>query len=217
MREKFQNKYRIPSARLKGYDYSSNGCYFITICTKNRQCYFGSIVEACDSGLPYHDPTAPKYPMETHNRSFQLQPTIIGQIANEYWREIPKHYPFIEVDEFVVMPNHIHGILIFNREDKFDWIPNQFGTQSRNVGAVIRAFKSSTKRYANQKNVNFEWQSRYHDRIIRNEKELKAIRQYIFNNPSKWQNDGLNISCVEPQNWASSYQIIEYETEHLFK
>ncbi len=90
------------------------------------------------------------------------------------------------------MPNHIHGILFFNRPDKKDWTPNKFGVQSQNLGAVIRAFKSSLKRYANQNNIEFEWQSLYHDRIIRNEKALNAIRRYIINNPLKWINDSFN-------------------------
>jgi REP element-mobilizing transposase RayT len=91
----------------------------------------------------------------------------------------------VELDEFVVMPNHIHVILFFNRPDKIDWQPNKFGVQSKNLGAVIRAFKSSVKRFANQNQIEFEWQSRYHDRIIRNEKGLNAIRHYIRENTSK--------------------------------
>jgi len=109
-------------------------------------------------------------------------------MANDFWKEIPAHYPFVEIDEFIVMPNHIHGILFFNRPDKKDWLPNQFGVQSQNLGAVIRAFKSSLKRYSNQNNIDFEWQSLYHDRIIRNDKALNAIRRYIINNPLKWKN-----------------------------
>ena len=125
------------------------------------------------------------------NSSF-LQESAIGQTAIDYWLEIPKHYPFVQLDEFVVMPNHIHGILFFNKPHKTDWIPNSFGVQSQNLGAVIRAFKSSLKRFANQNNIEFEWQARYHDRIIRDEKELKAIRKYIVDNPDNWLNDELN-------------------------
>jgi len=92
------------------------------------------------------------------------------------------------------MPNHIHGVLFFNRPDKKDWNPNQFGVQSQNLGAVIRAFKSSVKRYANQNKIDFEWQSRYLDIIIRNDNSLNAIRRYIDNNPLKWQNDSFNMN-----------------------
>ena len=163
--EKFQNKYRIESSRLSGYDYGSDGVYFVTICTKNRECYFGKIVST--------------------NHAY-LNPTKIGQIALEYWKEIPKHYPFVTLDEFVVMPNHIHGILILNNPDHNTWSPNQFGVQSRNLGAIIRAFKSTTKRFANENNIEFEWQSRFHDSIIRDINGLLAVRKYIQNNPMNW-------------------------------
>jgi putative transposase len=207
--EKFQNKYRIPSTRLKGYDYGSNGIYYVTICTKNREYYFGNIVETGN------------YP--------SLQATFIGQVANDYWTEIPKHYPFVNLDEFVIMPNHIHGILVFNKPDYNESKPNQFGIQSKKLGAVIRGFKSTTKRFANENNIEFEWQTRYHDRIIRNEKELNAIRQYIINNPQNWQKDALSVETdnypsqnnlhtpVETQDFLSLTRSIEQETETLFK
>jgi len=263
MTEKFQNKYRIPSTRLQGYDYGSHGLYFVTICTKNRQCYFGTIVETdnrpfqnktiiinTDNCPSQNNPTT----VETDNRPSQnktiiintdncpsqnnpttvetdnrpsLRPSIIGQIAIDYWMEIPKHYPFVELDEFVVMPNHIHGILFFNRPEKKDWQPNRFGVQSKNLGAVIRAYKSSVKRFANQNHIEFEWQPRYHDRIIRNNKELNAIRKYIFDNPIKWNNDALNVpqintyanmpAVAETDNYPPLQQIIEQETENLLK
>lgn len=174
MAEKFKNKYRIPSNRLQGFDYGSDGAYFVTICTKNRSCYFGNIVE-------------------TGNCPF-LRPTRIGQIAIDFWNDIPNHYPFVILDEFVVMPNHIHGILFFNKPDKTDWQPNQFGPQSQNLGAVIRAYKSSVKRYANQNNIEFEWQSRFHDHIIRDDHALNNIRQYIITNPENWSLDALNMN-----------------------
>jgi REP element-mobilizing transposase RayT len=91
MQDKFQNKYRIPSARLQNWDYSSNGAYFITICTQNREHYFGEIKDAA------------------------MQISTIGQLAEQYWKEIPNHFPFVELGNFVVMPNHIHGILIINK------------------------------------------------------------------------------------------------------
>ena len=172
--EKFQNKYRIPSARLKGYDYGANGAYFVTINTKHRLHYFGKIVR--------DDAYSPAY----------LQSTPIGKIAHEYWTEIPKHYPFVELDEFTVMPNHIHGILFFNKPDKTDWTPNKFGVQSQNLGSVMRAFKSSVKRYANDNHIEFIWQSRFHDNIIKDEEALNNIRRYIANNPDNWANDEMN-------------------------
>ncbi|MFN0291638.1 transposase [Pedobacter helvus] len=174
MGDKFQNKYRIPSNRLQGFDYSSHGLYFVTICTKDRIHYFGNISS-----------------VETDNYP-SLRLTKIGQIANDFWKEIPKHYPFVELDEFVIMPNHLHGILFFNRPEKSDWIENKFGSQSQNLGAVIRAFKASVKRHANNYQIEFDWQTRFHDRIIRDDRELRAIRGYIINNPEKWTDDDLN-------------------------
>jgi REP element-mobilizing transposase RayT len=165
----FQNKYRIPSNRLPGYDYGADGWYFVTICTKNRVHYFGEIVE-------------------TRNCA-SLQYTETGTVARDFWSQIPQHYPFVQLDAFVIMPDHIHGILHFNNPDKTDWTPNVFGPQSQNLGAVIRSFKSSVKRHTNQNNIPFAWQSRFYERIIRDQEALDAIRHYIALNPAKWAAD----------------------------
>lgn len=89
--DKFKNKYRITSARLKFWDYRNNGAYFITICTANREHYFGEI----ENGI--------------------MQLNEIGKLAEKYWMEIPKHFPFVELGNFVIMPNHTHGILIMDK------------------------------------------------------------------------------------------------------
>ena len=91
MQNKFKNKYRISSARLQSWDYSNNGAYFITICTQNRNHFFGKI----------------------QNQEMHL--SEIGKLAEKYWLEIPEHFPFVELSNFVVMPNHFHGILIINK------------------------------------------------------------------------------------------------------
>ena len=210
--EKFQNKYRIPSARLKGYDYGSNGLYFVTICTKEKIHYFGNIVETHDYASPIintnpvetDDCPSPnktnlktdnylslqehKNIKQTHNHA-SLRETEIGKVAREFWQQIPLHFPFVELDEFIVMPNHVHGIIFINKPEETTWIPNNFGSQSRNLASIIRGFKASVKRFANQNNIEFEWQSRYHDRIIRSYAELDNIREYIINNPIKWSTD----------------------------
>jgi REP element-mobilizing transposase RayT len=103
MQNKFKNKYRISSARLQTWDYANNGAYFITICTQNRLHFFGTI----------------------QNQEMQL--SEIGKFAEQYWYEIPNHFPFIELGNFVVMPNHVHGILIIdkmNDDQKVDWQTN---------------------------------------------------------------------------------------------
>ncbi|MBU6158965.1 MAG: transposase [Bacteroidetes bacterium] len=170
---KFRQKYKIATSRLTGYDYGSNGFYYVTICTNKMIHFFGKIVE-------------------THNCA-SLQKTQIGQISEDYWQRIPMHYPFVEVDEFIIMPNHIHGILFFNLPEKKDWIFNQFGKQSQNLGSVIRAFKSSVKRYANQNHIEFSWQPRFYDRIIRNNTELNTVRQYIIDNPTRWGKTNMDV------------------------
>lgn len=178
--DKYQNKYRIETTRLRGYDYGAHGSYFVTICCKDRLHYFGEIDNDVDAGnIPY------------------LHQTTIGRIASEYWIQIPRHYPFVELDEFVVMPNHIHGILFFNKPDKQDWVPNKFGVQSQNLAAVIRGYKSSVKRFANLNNIEFAWQNRFYDSIIRDANSLKRIQDYIIANPSKWNDDELNIGIVQ--------------------
>ena len=166
MPNKSNNTYRIPTSRLPGYDYGANGWYFVTICTKNRVHYFGEIVETRNCASPRFTET--------------------GMVANEYWLQIPQHYPFVQLDAFVVMPDHMHGILVFNKPEKTDWNPNQFGVQSRNLAAVIRAFKSTVKRHTNQNKIAFAWQARFYDRIIRSQQELDAVRNYIKTNPEKW-------------------------------
>lgn len=219
MSDKFNNKYRIPTNRLQGFDYGSNAFYFVTICTKNKEHYFGEIISnsvetynnassLINNVKPHNDVAhinnnveTDNYPSFNNNNYFQnmnnthnsasLRATQIGKIAWKYWMEIPNHYPFVMLDEFVVMPNHVHGILYLNQTNKTDWTPNKFGPQSNNLGAIIRAYKSSVKRYANQNNIEFEWQSRYHDRIIRDDNEYYAVKNYIINNPDNWRLDEL--------------------------
>lgn len=146
----FRGKFRIESTRLKGYDYASPGAYYVTICTKNRDQSFGMI----DGG--------------------KIHLSELGKIAENFWREIPYHFVYAEIDEFVVMPNHGHGII---------WTLNR---------AIIRSYKSAVKKWATAKGIPFAWQSRYHDRIIRDDKSLRKIRLYISYNPVNWPNDRLN-------------------------
>ena len=91
MPDKFQNKYRISSARLQHWDYGSDALYFVTICTQNREHYFGEIADG------------------------KMQLSETGKMANRFWFEIPNHFPFVQLGEFVVMPNHVHGIIIIDK------------------------------------------------------------------------------------------------------
>ena len=105
--KRFQDKYRIPSARLKNWDYGCNGSYFITICTQNRDNYFGKIVIVETPNLGVSTITS--------NIMTHMQLSEIGKIVYHYWNEIPNHFPFVELGEFVVMPNHIHGIITIDK------------------------------------------------------------------------------------------------------
>ena len=185
MSDRFKNKFRISSARLGGWDYGSHGLYYVTICTKNRVHYFGEIeqnVESQNIGTQN---------IETQNIA-SLQPTTIGEVALNNWLDIPNHFSFIELDDFVIMPNHIHGILFINKPERIDWQYNKFGVQSQNLASVIRGYKASVKTYSTINNIEFEWQPRYHDHVIRTERGYLNIKQYIFNNPEQWLLNGDN-------------------------
>ncbi|HNR17995.1 MAG TPA: hypothetical protein PKG90_15110 [Chitinophagaceae bacterium] len=186
MAEKYQNKYRIPSARLPGWDYGQNAAYFVTICTKNRECFFGEIVDT------------------------QMQLSAIGKIAETEWLKTPGIRPDmkLELGEFVVMPNHLHGIIIigeneFNtqrdddeRRDAMHCVStettNTFGPQPKNLASIIRGYKSAVKKYASMNSINFAWQPRFHDHIIRDNQSYQNISNYIINNPVNWKTDEWN-------------------------
>lgn len=181
MREKFKNKYRTDSVRLKYWNYSWSGGYFITICVKNRKCVFGRVI---------------KGEMVLNN---------LGKIAHKCWKEIPDHFDNVFLDVFVVMPNHVHGIIILKNK-KFETIETLHATsvrlekdkkyskispKSKSLSAIIRSYKSACTNEINKKNpyLGFQWQPKYYDHIIRNERALRNIQNYIHNNPQKWKND----------------------------
>ena len=169
--------------RLQNWDYSNSGYYFITICTKDRINYFGNIV----------------------NNKMDL--SEIGSVVNKYWSEIPQHFIGIEIDKYVVMPNHFHGILIVKKTNNNvgthynAFLPTEIENKYKNMAdksiqtipLAIKLFKRSVKQYANQNHIKFAWQSRFHDRIIRSEKEYWAKRMYVDNNPTNWNKDKNNI------------------------
>lgn len=239
--EKFRNKYRIPSARATWWNYGWAGAYFITICTKDRNHYFGEI----------------------KNGEMKLSPC--GILADVFWHEIKNHAIDIELGAFVVMPNHIHGIIILNTDNHLlgledpdtmgnklaDIIGNDIenigdiesgilgeignsgndienisgidniadienigenggenvqtghapslampspSSSPRNIGknsvsSIIGGYKSAVTKHANRLGLDFGWQSRFHDHIIRNDGEYQRINDYIENNPKKWDAD----------------------------
>jgi len=239
----FQNKYRIESARREGWDYADNGYYFVTICTKDREYYFGEI----------------------ENGDMVL--SEMGLIAKNIWCEISKHFPHAELDEFIVMPNHIHGLLYLSGHEKPIETESEMTesemtesemteimrsnktrseTETRSIASlrqggitgknnpvlnpfslskIIRWYKGrvtfeisrrdaihrvlnnteesnnndmnanisnnnkSNKKELNSLSHNFQWQPRFHDRILRDEIELYNVRNYIANNPRNWEED----------------------------
>ncbi|MCX6277732.1 MAG: hypothetical protein NT004_06525 [Bacteroidetes bacterium] len=133
--------------------------------------------------------------------------TEIGKQTEIEWLKTPtiRQDMNLELDAFVVMPNHFHAIIIIG-ENRFNSPPspmpnvetpcmaslppvNQFGRQSKNLASVMRGFKSAVTTYARKNNISFNWQLRFHDRIIRNEEAYQTIRNYIINNPKNWDND----------------------------
>ncbi len=172
----YNERYRIKSARRAGYDYSQAGGYFITICTKNRKHSFGEIHPATDVLTDAY-----------------LIGNELAVRAWNCWQEIPQHFPVVEPDAFVVMPDHVHGILFVNRPANYAEQPGTpFGPQSDNLASIIRGFKVGVKAWTTQQGLIFNWQPRYYDRIIRNELELDKIRAYIQGNPNRWEAEQQN-------------------------
>jgi len=161
-------KSRKPN-RLRGYDYSKNGYYFVTICTQNLVEWFGKV------------------------ENDQMALNEYGRIVSECWHDLPNHYRNIKLDESVIMPNHVHGIVIIdNVGNGF----KPFPTKYHGLSEIIRGFKTFSSRRINYKITNnrcFHWQKSFYDHVIRNENELAFIREYILNNPKKWDLDTENM------------------------
>jgi putative transposase len=165
------------SIRLPGHDYTARGVYFITICTHRHEYLFGDIVDGV------------------------MQLNDAGHRAQNCWNEIPDHFPHVTVDAFVVMPNHIHGILFIvdspsvGAKNFSPLQPDQRprGT-SKTIGSVVRGFKIGVTKWA-RKNTSIQsvWQRNYWEHIIRSEPELNGLREYIRNNPLRWELDRLYV------------------------
>lgn len=182
MPDKFRNKYRIPSSRLPDWDYRWAGAYFVTLCTKDRRHDFGEIVDG------------------------QMELLGIGMVADVLWHEIKHHAPEVELDAFVVMPNHVHGILVLPGigavdDDAQPESPSAPATTPKNetmagispkpgsLSTIIRSYKSAVTKHAHRLGFEFEWQTRFYEHIIRDETAWHTIRQYIANNPTNWKED----------------------------
>ena len=172
-------KHHRRSIRLPGYDYAQPGAYFVTICTHRRACLFGRVVDG------------------------EMRLNDAGRIVQASWDDLPNHYPHVQLDAFVVMPNHVHGIIILTddvvaigaglRPAPIRPAPiTQPTTKRHPLSEIVRAFKSFSSRRINQLRGTpgtRTWQRNYYEHIVRNEGDLHRIRAYIANNPAKWFND----------------------------
>lgn len=189
--DKFQHKYRIPSARAKWHDYNG-GEYFITICTAGRDHYLGEI------------------------RDGVMILSVLGKYTVENLERINQHYPYCVVPLFVVMPNHIHAIVVIDEKnvDNVNNVPNvtdvktmctsslqnklvdekmqSVSVRRGKLSTAMGGLKSALTKYANSNKIEFAWQTRFHDHIIRNQDEMNRIASYIENNVMAWENDKFN-------------------------
>ena len=196
----FKNKYRVESTRLKDWDYSQPGWYYVTICTKNKELLFGEIF----------------------NNKMRLNE--YGEIVKQCWNDLINHYKNMKMDKFVIMPNQTHGVVVILGIDTDDntcmdvnintntvetgfkpvstptatspLTPQSSSNKKQyTLSEIIRGFKTFSARKINQlRNTSgvSVWQHRFHDRIIRDEHELYNVRNYIKNNPTKWHEDKYN-------------------------
>ena len=204
------------SMRLRGHDYSKPGAYLVTVCVQDRKCLFGCI------------------------RDRQMRANAAGSMIQETWAQLPNRFVYAALDAFVLMPNHIHGIILLTddrrgdergirrgescirpqkpkqslvdgHEDRLDTNGRPRGTLPGSLGRIMQAFTSITtheyivgvKRFGWPSFAGKLWQRNYHDHIIRNEKDLHRIRQYIVDNPACWAEDKNN-----PHNWAKDQAAI---------
>jgi REP element-mobilizing transposase RayT len=156
------------SIRLKDYDYSRSGAYFVTICVRQRECLFGEI------------------------KSGEMHLNKYGRMVEASWDDLPNHYHHVEIDESIVMPNHIHGIIVLNNVGAG---LKPAPTKQHGLPEIVRAFKTFSARQINHI-LNTPgiplWQRNYYERIIRDERELNAVREYIRQNALKWDEDEEN-------------------------
>jgi putative transposase len=196
------NRHHRRSIRLKGYDYSQAGAYFITLCTQDRACLFGKVVNG------------------------EMRLNDAGRMVLAEWHRLPERFPQVVLDAFVVMPNHVHGILVITDP------ASTVGATTRvaptrvapTVGNIIGAFKSRvTVEYIRGVKTSgwppFRgrlWQRNYYEHIIRNERALNAIRRYILENPLRWHLDRENPARTASDPLAQAIRNMpkQEETDH---
>ena len=180
--DRFQNKYRIESIRASWHDYDG-GSYFITICTKHREHFFGEIVDG------------------------EMILSDIGKYADEQFKNVSSHYPYAEIPLWTIMPNHLHAIVIISagrdgvhtvstKETPSRWLSDTVNETMQEIShrkgpllVVIGGLKRAVTHFANQNILDFSWQPRFHDHIVRDTPEMNRIADYIENNVANWKDD----------------------------
>lgn len=160
--------------RLRGYDYSQPGFYFVTICTHDHSSILGS-VETGQMGL-----------------------SAFGGIVHECWKDVPRHYGGVTNDLFIVMPNHVHGIIVLRGEDPHP--PERSGskpdrTEVHSLSEIVRGFKTYSARRINDRRRSPGvpvWQRGFYEHVVRNDHEYRRIGEYIRQNPERWETDLMN-------------------------
>jgi len=152
------------------WDYSAPGWYFITVCTHDRKPYFGCV----NDGI--------------------MELSSLGICAEDCWKQIPIHHKNVAVDEFIVMPNHVHGIIVITRTEPE---PKLVSREKRlltapvtgTLGTIVRSYKAAVSKFCRERNLGFAWQSGYYDKIALGPGNVDAIREYIRDNPANWNKD----------------------------
>jgi putative transposase len=162
------DRHHRQSIRLSHFDYSRVGTYFVTACTQNRECLLGEVIE---------------------DGKVRLSPA--GRTVEWTWNDLPRYYPHVLLDAFVVMPNHVHGILVLKELEP--------RPRRQALSEVVRAFKSFSARRINKRRSTPGlpvWQRNYYERVIRDEDEMAAVRRYIIENPLRWATDPENLQSL---------------------
>lgn len=165
-----KKKFRRRSIRLPEYDYLKAGAYFITICSFNKELIFGRVIDG------------------------KMILSEIGKIVKDFIEEIPKHFENVFVDEYVVMPNHIHILISIVGVQNFEPLRHEYKKIiPKSIGSIIRSYKASVTKWCKENDYKkFKWQRNYFEHIIRNQEDHYRIREYIQNNPLQWELDEEN-------------------------
>jgi REP element-mobilizing transposase RayT len=175
----YQNKFRIESTRLRHWDYRLRAWYFVTICTHEKAHIFSEIIDS------------------------EVQLSRIGRIADSDLRRLGNHYENVQLDSHVVMPNHLHAIVMIDGDHCHSPNPNKLPSQNGispaagSLSTIIRSYKAGVSRQCHELGLKQSvWQPRFYDRILRGHAVISAVREYIWNNPANWAGDDNNSSSL---------------------